>query len=198
LDHSFGSAVGRVEQIPLTQISANANPVIVGVRTHCYSKPFTSQLIFFIILPMLFTWIIGMAMQGIFNPDQNSDSRIPLVVINQDAGLYAPDLLDVLNRSEIIRVELKSAEEGKALIADESIQAYLLIPADFSSNIASGLGSGAELTLNPKFSDTVKKDPTVAGLSADMQNYRAWLCPFIYMQSINNLLIKKLGARVAH
>ncbi len=120
-----------------------------------------SSLIFFIVLPMLFTWIIGMAMQGMIAPEENPDPRTPLVVINEDSGLYAPDLLDFLNRSEIIRVELKSSEEGQALFADESIQAYLLIPADFSANIAAGLESGAELTLNPKFSDTVKVEQAV-------------------------------------
>jgi ABC-2 type transport system permease protein len=120
-----------------------------------------SSLIFFIVLPMLFTWIIGMAMQGMIAPEENPDPRTPLVVINEDSGLYAPDLLDFLNRSEIIRVELKSSEEGQALFADESIQAYLLIPADFSANIAAGLESGAELTLNPKFSDTVKVEQAI-------------------------------------
>jgi ABC-2 type transport system permease protein len=115
-----------------------------------------SSLVFFLVLPMVFTWVIGLAMQGMVAPDENPDPRTPLVVVNEDSGSYALDLIALMNESEIMRVEEKETREGLRLFSEEQTGAYLLIPADFSARIAAGKVADVRMTLNPKFSETIQ------------------------------------------
>jgi ABC-2 type transport system permease protein len=113
------------------------------------------EIIFFLILPMLFTWIIGLTMQSMFTGDEDSgDNRTPITIINEDNGEIAANLITVLNQSDLIRPLEIDAETAWQRYEDEEISALLSIPADFSASTTAMQNTTLSLTLNPKYSSS--------------------------------------------
>jgi ABC-2 type transport system permease protein len=114
-----------------------------------------AELIFFLVLPMLFTWIIGLSMQSMFSTDnETEDTRTVLIVINEDRGEIAADLIGILDQSDLIRPVEMDAQSAWQHYQDEEISAVLTIPAGFTSNSKAIQPSTLSLTLNPKFSSS--------------------------------------------
>lgn len=113
------------------------------------------EIIFFLILPMLFTWIIGLTMQSMFTGNEDSgDPRTVLTIINEDNDEIVANLIAVLDQSDLIRPLEMDAETAWQRYEDEEISALLRIPADFSSSSKALQNTTLELTLNPKFSSS--------------------------------------------
>jgi ABC-2 type transport system permease protein len=113
------------------------------------------SIVFFLLLPILFTWIIGLAMQSMFEPaGESEDTRTPLVVVNEDQGSFAADLISFLDQSEMVRVEEKESAEAWQLFEDESIPSILVIPVDFSAKVMNQQQPELAFTFNPTFSSS--------------------------------------------
>jgi ABC-2 type transport system permease protein len=96
-----------------------------------------SELIFFLVLPLIFTTIIGVALGniGTFEPD---DPRIPVLVVDLDEEVMAGELLDALRASTVIRPVLRPADEAEAIFAQADVIALLTIPSGFSQSLLAG------------------------------------------------------------
>jgi ABC-2 type transport system permease protein len=92
-----------------------------------------SQLLFFIILPVVFTYILGSAFSG----DQDS-SRIALAVVDQDSSQLATALINQLADGGTVAPEIQTAADAQALFADEVAPAVLTIPAGFEARLLAG------------------------------------------------------------
>lgn len=115
-----------------------------------------SSLIFFLILPILFTWIIGLAMKDMVAPAQNNDPRTPLVVVNQDQCSASVELLSFMDTSDIIRIVEQDSATAEALFQGQNIAAVLWIPTTFSSSIMENGQADLELELNPMYSSSAR------------------------------------------
>ena len=91
-----------------------------------------SELLFFLILPLVFTFIIG---GGSFGGDPDADNRIAVSVTNEDSGEAAGALLAALAESEVIRAEARPRAEAETLLAGDGVS-WLLIPAGFSTGLS--------------------------------------------------------------
>lgn len=87
-----------------------------------------SELLFFLILPLLFTAILsGLAFGG------EGDNRTAMAVVDEDGQALAADLLEVLSDSTAVRVELMTGEEAMTSLEEGEIAAVLIIPAGFTA-----------------------------------------------------------------
>lgn len=96
-----------------------------------------SELLFFLILPIVFTFLLGGGF-GAFNTDEATDNRIRLLVANEDQSSLAQTLLDTLAESDTIRVELMNLADAEAAFADKAAPALLHIPAGFADEVLAG------------------------------------------------------------
>lgn len=104
-----------------------------------------TELVFFLILPLVFTWLVGGGL-----PQEMTDPRIVVPVVDEDDGAQAAAFLDALGRSETIRPETRSHDEAEEQLAGNDIGAYLIIPAGFSDTLTADslqAGDAAEIVL---------------------------------------------------
>ena len=105
-----------------------------------------SQLLFFIILPVVFTYTLGSA----FSSDSDS-SRIVLAVVDQDGSQLSAALIEQLSAGGTVAPEILPAEVAADRFADEDFPALLTIPASFERNVLNG--RPAEVKLQEAFND---------------------------------------------
>lgn len=95
-----------------------------------------STLIFFIVLPLVFTAIIGAALKNTYS-DGSEDPRLPVLVVNADEGTSSTALLDLLASSDTVRVVPVSEAESLGML-EEGYPALLMIPQGFSDALSAG------------------------------------------------------------
>ena len=93
-------------------------------------------LIFSLILPILFTTVVGVGMEAAFAGD--GDDRYLVAVVNEDGGALAAEVLDVLDESEVIRAEPVSEDESREMLDDDDVYATVVLPAGFTESLMDG------------------------------------------------------------
>ncbi len=96
-----------------------------------------SELLFFVILPLAFTFIVG----GGFSREQETDNRVRLLVVDNANTTLSAEVLDALSKSQTVHAEVMRLAEAEAEFADDGAPALLIIPAGFEA------GGGTELEL---------------------------------------------------
>ena len=91
----------------------------------------------FLILPLIFTVVIGVATRGL-GGDSNADSRAPAALVNEDGGPLAAAFTNALAQSKVVRFE--TATEGRALnqLQANDVLAVIVLPPGFSADLAAG------------------------------------------------------------
>ncbi len=115
-----------------------------------------SELLFFIILPLVFTFILG----GSPNPG-DADNRIRLVVVDQAHTSLSSDLIAELEKSTAIRPDVLNLEEAESQFSDRSASVLLIIPSGFDINSLSAGSAELELRQQPNNMDAVIADRAV-------------------------------------
>lgn len=93
-------------------------------------------LIFSLILPVLFTAVIGVGMDTAFGGD--GDNRYPLALVDQDGNALAAQVLEALDESQIVQIELVSEGDARKLLDDDKVYAVVVLPAGFSEALMEG------------------------------------------------------------
>lgn len=104
-----------------------------------------TEILFFLVLPLVFTYILGGGAQAADN-----DDRIYVPVVNEDGGERAAAFLAALGESDTIRPELRSRDDAEALLEGNDVGALLIIPAGFGDGLTAEAvlaGEPAELIL---------------------------------------------------
>lgn len=94
-----------------------------------------STLIFFLILPLVFTAIVG---QGLSGGSSNGDNRVPVLVVDEDNSTISQQLLAAMSDSQVIRPLLRPRAEADALFAEQSAPVLLTIPAGLGQALLAG------------------------------------------------------------
>ena len=104
-----------------------------------------SELLFFIILPVVFTLVLsgGLAKMG------QSDSRVPVLVVDQDQTPLSAELLHTLSQSTSIRVVIDSLAQAPADFAKNGTPAWLTVPAGFGAALSAGQPASLDLRTLP-------------------------------------------------
>ena len=83
-----------------------------------------SELLFFLILPIIFTFIIG---GGLSSGGPGEDNREVVPVVDEDGGPAAADLVAALAASETIRPEAYGRAEAEELLDGNDVGAILIL-----------------------------------------------------------------------
>ncbi|MDA1329781.1 MAG: ABC transporter permease [Chloroflexi bacterium] len=106
-----------------------------------------SALIFGVLMPIVFTLVIGVGIQG-FAPDDEETQTWRIDVINQDEGQLGGALLDSLAINPILEVlQTDAGTAAQRLEAGESA-ATLILPPDMSASLLSRRNLALEFRLN--------------------------------------------------
>lgn len=107
--------------------------------------------ILFLVIPLAMTALIGM----IFNPGSGTETKLPaikLLLVDKDKGLAAKFLIGAFDQKEIkdmFQVTLVEEAEGEKLMKKGKASAMLVIPENFSDDLAEQKASTLEVIKNP-------------------------------------------------
>jgi ABC-2 type transport system permease protein len=94
---------------------------------------------FLLIMPIIFTFLFGFAFGGFGGGD--SDSRLPVGYLSQDDHWVTRSLHDLLDRSEVIRLDenvFRSASDLEQLVADGDLADAVIIPDGYGKAVLKG------------------------------------------------------------
>lgn len=97
-----------------------------------------SALVFLVGLPLLFTWILGIALGG---NGGSANSKFPLSVVDEDRTHLSGQLVAVLGASPSVNVETLPRDQAEKLSKDSS-RSMLIIPAGFEKGLLAGGDAG--------------------------------------------------------
>ena len=89
------------------------------------------EILFFLILPVFFTFILG----GVGGQQA---SMLSIAVVDNDDSQLSAALVEALKQSQDLTVHLLSSGTGQAQYKDRQVDAVLMIPAGFQTNLAAG------------------------------------------------------------
>lgn len=109
-----------------------------------------SELLFFIILPLVFTFILG----GAFDPT-GGDNRIVVLVVDEDNSDLSQQLVDILATSTSVNPVVLPRDEAESQFADEGALALLTIQAGFATTLQEGQPATLDLQTIPNNTNTL-------------------------------------------
>ncbi len=111
-------------------------------------------LVFFLLLPIVFTWIVGMALGGPFGKPASEDLRSPVLVANQDQGAFADQLVQSIDNSTVIRPVALPFDAALDQFQNNQAAALLTIPPGFSQSVLEGRPVTLDLQLQSRSAET--------------------------------------------
>jgi ABC-2 type transport system permease protein len=96
-----------------------------------------SDIMFFLILPIIFTTILAISTSG---GDPNADNRYPVLVVDLDRSALSAEVISALNTSTVVRPTVASQSDADQAFTkkDAGIPVLLTIPAGFSQSLLAG------------------------------------------------------------
>jgi ABC-type Na+ efflux pump permease subunit len=93
---------------------------------------------FLVVMPIAFTLLFGFAFSGA--GDEAADPRLPVGYLDKDSGILSPYLLELLNSSEVIRLESGVIDQitMEEQVGDEDLSAAVIVPPGFSEQLLAG------------------------------------------------------------
>lgn len=96
-------------------------------------------LVFFLVLPIAFTAIIGAGLSAMYGRDDaETDARYPLLVVDEDNSTFSIELSAALKSSNVIRPLFVARDEAERAFAADEALALLIIPAGFGNTLLAG------------------------------------------------------------
>lgn len=120
-----------------------------------------SELLFFIVLPVVFTLIIGGARAG------GGDSRVPVLVVDEDGGALAAEFVSTLERSSAVRPVARARAEAEADFAGDDYPVLVVIPAGFSAALLGGQPSALAVQALPDNLNAVAAEQALQAAAAE-------------------------------
>jgi ABC-2 type transport system permease protein len=95
-----------------------------------------ATLIFSLAMPLLFTFVLGQAMQAGFGGEP--PTRWSLAVVDEDGSDWSASLIARLESEPVVEVQAWSHDAALAAVEQGDLGAALIIPAGFGAGIAAG------------------------------------------------------------
>jgi ABC-2 type transport system permease protein len=106
-----------------------------------------STLVFFLILPVVFTAVLASALGS--GGDPNADTRFAVLVVDEDQSQLSVDFIANLETSAIIRPVTATAADAATLFDDGDAPVLLTIPAGFGDSLLAGEATNLSLRTAP-------------------------------------------------
>lgn len=127
-----------------------------------------SALLFFFILPLIFTAILGSSFGG--NGDPNADNRWAVPVVDQDQSRLSTELIAELEKSEVVRPGIYPREKAEQLLNDGEVAAILIIHPGFEDEVLSGTPVKLELVKSPNDPNVLAIEQAIYTVSGKVGN----------------------------
>ncbi len=120
-----------------------------------------SELVFFLVLPLLFTLVLAAAQGG--GDDPNADLRNPLLVVDEDKSEVSARLGEALAASAVMRPVFKTRAEAESQFEqkDNTNTALLTIPAGFGQALMAGQPAELSVRKHPNDSRALTVEPAI-------------------------------------
>lgn len=128
-----------------------------------------SELLFFLGLPMLFTFVLG---GGFGGAPTATEQRLPLLLVDQDGSTLSADLIAILAGSDVVEPTLHDLAEAETLLQQKEYPALLLIPAGFEADLTAQTAVNLDFRRLPNDQDAVLIEQVVT--TAVDQVSRVW------------------------
>jgi ABC-2 type transport system permease protein len=105
-----------------------------------------SSVVFFLVLPIVFTAILGASLA---DDGAGADDRYSLLVVDADDSALSAELRSALESSDIVQPTFESQVEAAQLLEEEAAPALLTIPAGFGATLLAAGQAGVQLRTLP-------------------------------------------------
>ncbi len=109
-----------------------------------------STLVFFLLLPIVFTFILGTALGGMEGGGDGGDTRYPILVADEDRSDLSRELLAKLHASEVVRPIEAGPEAAAARLEEGEAPAALFVPSGFGQSVMAGTAVTLTLRTAPE------------------------------------------------
>lgn len=124
-----------------------------------------STIVFYLILPIIFTVIVGSALGG-----GSGDSRMAVLVVDEDRTAMSAELIGGLEASPVLRVSIESRDEAAQSLDDGKAVALVIIPAAFGDTLAAGKPIDLNLKSNPQDSRSLAVEQEINAVASHTSN----------------------------
>ncbi|RMG99829.1 MAG: ABC transporter permease, partial [Chloroflexi bacterium] len=107
-----------------------------------------STFIFSIVMPLLFTYVLGQTIRG--GGDVSTPERWALWVVDGDGSVWSERFVQELAEDGGVEVVLVDEERALTAVSEDEIAAALIIPAGFGAQIERGKQASLRLVQNPE------------------------------------------------
>ena len=122
------------------------------------------ELLFFLILPVVFSLIVS----GFASGQGNGDNRIPVLVVDQDGGALSRQLIVTLEDIASIRPEVLPAGEAADAFDDGDSSALVTIPAGFEAALRAGQPVDLDLQITPSNANSLAAEQAIRAAAAQV------------------------------
>ena len=93
-----------------------------------------SELLFFLVLPLVFTFLIGGGLSG----NQPVDTRLTVLLVDADHSDLSAELAALLSASPTVQIVAAEQAAAETQLAEEEATALVMIPAGFAADLRAG------------------------------------------------------------
>lgn len=122
-----------------------------------------SEILFFLVLPLVFTTILGGAA---FGGGEQEDPGVPMIAVDEDRSARSAELLAAIDESEAVALEVLPRAEAERVFEEERPAALLIVPAGFDDRLTQGEPAEVELRLIPNDLDSLAAEQAVGAAVA--------------------------------
>ncbi len=96
---------------------------------------YPSHWVFFLVLPLVFTAVLGGALAG---GGAGGENLIPLLVVDEDESSLSQALVDAFERSDVVQPVMSGRDEADQAFDEEEAPALVTIPEGLGERLAAG------------------------------------------------------------
>jgi ABC-2 type transport system permease protein len=127
--------------------------------------------VFFLLLPLVFTLIIGQGLQRLNgSPDESTDQRYALLVVDADHSSLSSELIETIESSPVIRPLVKPAADAQLWFQQGQAAALLTIPSGFEEALLSGQPVEVPLKKLPNDTRTLAIDQALGAALSQVES----------------------------
>ena len=121
-----------------------------------------SELLFFLLLPVLFIFIVS----GFATGQGSGDNRIVILVVDEDGGALSTNLVHTLESSKSVRPEVLTADQAAKTFDAGDSPALLTIPDGFETALRAGRPLELALQVTPSNANSLAAEQAIQAAAA--------------------------------
>lgn len=114
-----------------------------------------SEILFFLVLPLTFTVLIGGATGG------SGDNRLPVLLVDDDQGALAAELTTALAASDAVRLVPQTRIAAEQSFTGDDYSALVTIPAGFTAALQAGQPAALDVRTLPDSLDALAAEQAI-------------------------------------